>query len=142
VRYYAEMLKKDIRGISDEALSLFLKYPWPGNVRELQNLIEYAMNFETGNIISRGLVEKRLLLRQKKCYFTNHFKGKSLEILLKDFEKEIIRSCISKCGFSSSKEHVMQQVCNDLSISRATFYRKVKELDIDLNNEKNLNNEI
>ncbi len=34
--------KKNIEGISQEALKVFMAYPWPGNVRELQHAIEHA----------------------------------------------------------------------------------------------------
>ncbi len=36
-------LKKDITGISPEALRLLMEYPWPGNVRELQHATERAV---------------------------------------------------------------------------------------------------
>jgi len=34
---------KQVRGISQQALKLLLKYHWPGNVRELENMIERAV---------------------------------------------------------------------------------------------------
>ena len=33
---------KNIEGISEDALKIFMIYPWPGNVRELQHAIEHA----------------------------------------------------------------------------------------------------
>jgi len=33
---------KQLTGIRENALKLFMDYPWPGNVRELKNAIEYA----------------------------------------------------------------------------------------------------
>ena len=33
---------KQIQGISQPAMSIFMNYPWPGNVRELENSIEHA----------------------------------------------------------------------------------------------------
>ena len=38
-------LKKNIRGVSPEAVALLLDYPWPGNIRELENVIERAVLF-------------------------------------------------------------------------------------------------
>ncbi len=139
VKYYAEFLKKDIMGISPDAISLLLKYPWPGNVRELQNLIEYAVNFETGNMIGSELVEKRLLTSQEKCNLADRFDGKSLSTSLKEIEKELIINCINKYTFSNSKDYMVQQVCKELGIGRATFYRKIKDLEISLDNENCLN---
>jgi DNA-binding NtrC family response regulator len=35
-------LKRDLRGITPEALAFLRRYAWPGNVRELENVIERA----------------------------------------------------------------------------------------------------
>ncbi|MDH7500157.1 MAG: sigma-54 dependent transcriptional regulator [candidate division NC10 bacterium] len=43
VSRYALEMKKPVKGISKEALSLLQRYSWPGNVRELQNCLERAV---------------------------------------------------------------------------------------------------
>ncbi len=40
---YSKEAKKEIKGISKEAMKLLLEYHWPGNVRELENAIERAV---------------------------------------------------------------------------------------------------
>jgi DNA-binding NtrC family response regulator len=35
-------LKRDLRGLTPDALACLRRYPWPGNVRELENVIERA----------------------------------------------------------------------------------------------------
>jgi DNA-binding NtrC family response regulator len=40
---YNKEAKKEIKGISKEAIKLLLEYHWPGNVRELENVIERAV---------------------------------------------------------------------------------------------------
>jgi len=40
---YSKEMKKEIKGISKEAMKLILEYNWPGNVRELENAIERAV---------------------------------------------------------------------------------------------------
>jgi two-component system response regulator AtoC len=40
---YSKEAKKEIKGISKEAIKLLLEYHWPGNVRELENTIERAV---------------------------------------------------------------------------------------------------
>ena len=37
---YSAKFRKNINGISDEALATLKEYQWPGNIRELENLIE------------------------------------------------------------------------------------------------------
>ncbi len=36
-------MKRDVRGLTPEALRKLMLYDWPGNVRELENTIEYAV---------------------------------------------------------------------------------------------------
>ena len=36
-------LGKSVRGVSDDALDMLVRYRWPGNVRELENMIERAV---------------------------------------------------------------------------------------------------
>lgn len=141
VRFYGNAFNKSIGEIPDKVLDIFFKYHWPGNVRELQSIIEHAVSFETGNTISLEFIEKRLKINNKTS-FAACFNTKSLDTAIKSFEKDIIENSISKYRFLGNKEHIVNQVCNDLNISRATLYRKLKELQINLNNEKNLNNEM
>ncbi|PYM32087.1 MAG: diguanylate cyclase, partial [Candidatus Rokuibacteriota bacterium] len=44
--------KKNVAGITDEALQCLLDYPWPGNVRELRNAIECAFVAVSGDQIT------------------------------------------------------------------------------------------
>ncbi|MGA1824478.1 MAG: sigma-54 dependent transcriptional regulator [bacterium] len=39
---FNKKFKKNIAGISDSVLSLFMHYSWPGNIRELEHTIEHA----------------------------------------------------------------------------------------------------
>jgi DNA-binding NtrC family response regulator len=49
-------LRRPIRGISQEAVQLLLRYHWPGNVRELRNAIRRAV------LLSSDLIEAAYLL--------------------------------------------------------------------------------
>jgi len=44
--------KKEIKGISKEAMNLLLEYAWPGNVRELENAIERAVIMADGEFLT------------------------------------------------------------------------------------------
>ncbi|NVL90185.1 MAG: sigma 54-interacting transcriptional regulator [Desulfobacterales bacterium] len=39
---FNRMRGKDIAGISEEAMAVFIQHDWPGNIRELENVIEHA----------------------------------------------------------------------------------------------------
>ena len=43
VRMFAEKNRKEIRGITNEALDALSSYRWPGNIRELENTMERAV---------------------------------------------------------------------------------------------------
>ncbi|MFP3867602.1 MAG: sigma-54-dependent transcriptional regulator [Desulfobacteraceae bacterium] len=45
---YNRRLRKQVRGISDEAMDLLMQHEWPGNVRELENIIERLVVLSTG----------------------------------------------------------------------------------------------
>jgi transcriptional regulator with PAS, ATPase and Fis domain len=54
-------MKKDVRGIEDEALRILVQYDWPGNVRELENAIERAVVLgSTDYILAEDLPESVL----------------------------------------------------------------------------------
>jgi len=43
---YAQQMKKPVRSIAHDTLTLLQAYGWPGNVRELENVIERAVALE------------------------------------------------------------------------------------------------
>jgi DNA-binding NtrC family response regulator len=49
--HYAQEIKKEIRGISSEAIDLLQRYEWPGNVRELQHAVERAVILTSDPVI-------------------------------------------------------------------------------------------
>jgi two-component system NtrC family response regulator/two-component system response regulator HydG len=51
-RKYAQANRKDVKGVSDEALALLLQHGWPGNVRELENAIERAVVLCTDPVLT------------------------------------------------------------------------------------------
>lgn len=44
--------KKNIKGLSDEAMTLIKTHTWPGNIRELENVIEHAFVIESSDEIT------------------------------------------------------------------------------------------
>lgn len=51
LRKFCRKRKRDVRGISDEALRSLESYDWPGNVREMENAIERAVIMTEGDVI-------------------------------------------------------------------------------------------
>jgi DNA-binding NtrC family response regulator len=49
---YSKETKKQIKGISKEAMNFLLEYDWPGNIRELENAIERAVIMAEGEFLT------------------------------------------------------------------------------------------
>ena len=61
VRYftqkYGRLMKKEIRTVPTDVLSVLSKYHWPGNIRELENFIERAVILSPGSELRVSLAE-------------------------------------------------------------------------------------
>lgn len=54
VKKFRAEKQKDIVGVSDEVVTLLMKYDYPGNIRELENIIEYGFILCPGGFIQLG----------------------------------------------------------------------------------------
>jgi two-component system, NtrC family, response regulator AtoC len=54
VRKFNERLKKNVVGLSDEALAVLEAHSWPGNIRELENVLERTILFCKAERIERA----------------------------------------------------------------------------------------
>ena len=54
-------LKRQVTGLSNEALRRLLSYEWKGNVRELRNVIERAVMFTEGDLITPDVLPTHLM---------------------------------------------------------------------------------
>lgn len=51
-----QQMKKDVKGLTPEALKKLMLHDWPGNVRELENTIEYALAMTKKDTITEDYV--------------------------------------------------------------------------------------
>jgi two-component system, NtrC family, response regulator HydG len=89
-------LRKEVLGMSKEAMGLLERYTWPGNVRELQNVIERAV------ILCQGTVVTAQELPSLREHLTapvpsgDAFRLPPGGILLREVEKEFIRQALER----------------------------------------------
>ncbi|MBI4446409.1 MAG: sigma-54-dependent Fis family transcriptional regulator [Acidobacteria bacterium] len=60
IQKYNRRLKRNIKGIAEEAVTLLEEYAWPGNVRELENIIERAMTLENSDYLQAERLPEHL----------------------------------------------------------------------------------
>jgi DNA-binding NtrC family response regulator len=116
VRHFLESAGRSGKDVPKDVMDLLTAYPWPGNVRELRNVVERAVILSRGGGLTR-----------------DHFPGLGASALspelpgrkprsLKDLEREYLQSLIDESGGD------MKKVAETLDVSRATLYRKLKDL--------------
>lgn len=102
--------------LSWEAIADIMDYPWMGNVRELENIIERAASICDGRLI----YSEHLMLSGAHAKDAVTLKEKmAVE------ERRIIKDALCKNNYDRAK------TIEELGISRASFYQKLKELNIE-----------
>ena len=105
-----------IKGVSPEALEVFLHHDWPGNVRELENTVERLVVLSTGpHLEPEDLAYAGLFLAPPT---------ESTALDLKDLEREHIRRTLQKFGGHKS------DTAKALGIDRKTLREKLKRYNL------------
>jgi len=109
---------KEIVGISEETMALFMNHKWPGNIRELQNVIEHAFILcRTGLIQPSHLPKEIAELESCNSLIQG---GRTLAAIEK---QAIIDSLIN----NNWKKII---AAKELGIDKTTLWRKIKKLGI------------
>ncbi len=112
-------LKKDIEGVSDEVLSLLMKYAWPGNVRELEHALEHAFVLCNGRSIKPGHLPHEVrelsgIGRKRPLSSPGNFYH----------DAQVILDVLQKTGWNKTKAAAL------LGVNRRTIHRKIKQYDL------------
>jgi len=109
-------MKKDVRGIDDDALQALLQYDWPGNVRELENVMERAVILARGTTITVGLLP---LDARREALLSS---ADTVPLVpLDEIERQHIWSILKETAYHKSR------AAEILGISRKTLDRKIAE---------------
>jgi DNA-binding NtrC family response regulator len=88
---YSKEAKKEIKGISKEAMKLLLEYHWPGNVRELENTIERAVIMTDQDHVVPNDLPKDMTEGFSEMIKRGVKNRKSLEDIKSEYIKEILK---------------------------------------------------
>jgi arginine utilization regulatory protein len=129
IRKFNVRFKKDIWYLSNAVMEAFLSYDWPGNVRELENLIESAMNMVNKEHIIKTEhfsyeICNRMFSNIQNTYSISMDNNKSLDEVLEQVERSLIRAAMNESGGNISKS------AEKLRIKRQTLQHKLKKYDL------------
>ena len=124
VEKFNKRLKKNILGISPDAMQILQSYSWPGNVRELQHAIEHAfVKAANGYLLPEHfpfLKTSNPPNENSSTLLTNSAPSPALALT-----KENIVKALSECNGNASK------AAKQFDVSRVTLWKYMKRFNIE-----------
>ena len=115
---YSERYRRQVSGMTPEALEMLKRHTWSGNIRELQNCIEKAVIMSDGTTLDISDIElPRDIMHTERQLMSG---SETLE----ETEEKAIRAAMARFGGNLS------MVAKVLHISRPTLYTKLKKYNI------------
>jgi two-component system, NtrC family, response regulator GlrR len=130
LKKYSEHMKKEVNGLTPEALRKLMLHDWPGNVRELENTIEYAVAMTQSDTVTEDymLQGKSLSSERPSSYATEAAEEPNGLKPLKDardaFERDYLIQVLSMT------EGNVSQAAKLAGKYRADFYDLLKKHDL------------
>jgi len=118
IRRFNRRFRRELRGITPEAVTALQGYDFPGNVRELENLLERAYAMGAREQITLADLPS---LASDRVLSAAPMSGGGAIPQLAEVEKELILRALA--FYKDDKE----AAANALGISRRTIYRRLKE---------------
>jgi DNA-binding NtrC family response regulator len=123
LKKYNALMKKEIREISPEVITILQDYDFPGNVRELENIIERGVALANGDSIEIAHLPEDLKIMSIKTFRKREGNIPSLE----DQERAYIQWVLKEVNGNRT---IAAQV---LGIDRVSLWRKLRKYDLETN---------
>lgn len=123
IRKFEHPCRKEVEGITPQALDLLCRYPWPGNVRELSNVVERALTLiQTPYLDVCDLPhEMAVTVGGHPALLQDHssFAAAKREAI-RFFEKEFLDKLLSQCSGNVSR------AAREASLTRSSLQRLLR----------------
>lgn len=135
-----EELERNVKGLSDEVIEVFLNYEWPGNLREMRNIIKRSVLLAKTDFIEKEVLPAEMFGQnvlkpaEMAVSYSNDINSiasttlqrEDLKLYSSATEEQLIRVALEKAKYNKTK------AANILGIDRKTLYNKLKLYDIEL----------
>jgi len=122
LKKYNKELKRNLKGISSEAMSAMMAYEWKGEVRELENVIERSVLLSDNEYLQ--LEDLPGAIRNVSGTESIDMDSERLEEAVQVFEKHHIQSMLKRTDGNKS------EAARLLGIDPSTLYRKMERLGL------------
>jgi len=120
----APRLGRKVQGFAPQALELLRRHRWPGNVRELQNLVEQALVFAEGPLVSEKDLPEGLRRGPTPAREPAPSDDRSLPEVLEDLERRLVLEAFEKA------HGVKAEAARLLGIKPSALYYKLEKYGI------------
>ena len=127
IERFNQRMGRNIKGVTDEAMAVLMRYPFPGNVRELENMLEHAYIVTRGPQIGPTILTSHLLDGRRIDPSPPPLQGspwRNASSDQREAERLKILGCLERNLWS------IPRAARELGMHRTTLWRKVKKLDL------------
>ena len=116
-------LHKDVKGFTNDALSILKKYPWPGNFRELQNLIKRLVLLCQEEEIDVALIPEHMK-NKANSNVESSVENAAVNWVDKEvLEKRRIEEALVQTKYNKSKAAKLLQITRKTLYNRMAYYK-------------------
>lgn len=117
-RYFSSEFQKEIFGVSEAVMNVFMRYEWPGNIRELKHTLEHGSLLSPGGLINIDRLPLEMIDFSSSQGLTLKSKAP------RDLTREHIEQALAQAEGNKSK------AAQILGCHRKTLYRKIEQFQL------------
>jgi two-component system response regulator GlrR len=143
IKVISEQMKKEVKGITPQAMQKLMLHDWPGNIRELENTLEYAVAMTPLDMLTEDFVlqttrslNQTTPQQETGPQMNSALQGpvKSYKAARYQFEKDYLIRLLEVCGGKASEAAKLAGKC------RTDFYELLRKHEIKIENFKGAGN--